>query len=355
MEFLYDNYINIQLLLDYNKNSMKKQVLIIGGPHFIGRNLLSLLSNCEVNLEITLFNRGKTNADLFPQFQRIIGDRNTDDINQLATTKWDYIIDLACYMPHSLENILQHINQDIKKYIFISTVSVYPELDNSEFDETTPLLECTPEEATDVDIMKTYGKKKAACERLLIQSKIPYTILRPGLIFGPYDHTDRFYYWMYQTYKREELFIPELGDKKVGFTYVVDLAKIIIDLIENINTKDAIYNSITHEFTISDVVKNTAKSLSKNMLIKSAPLSFLQNEKIQYWSDLPMWLEANATWSNKKCATDFGHLFTETSIAFQETIAYYSSVNWPTIKLSGIKDDKYQELLDRLKKIAGNI
>lgn len=333
---------------------MLKKVLIIGGPHFIGRNLLTLLSKYDLGLDITLFNRGKTNADLFPQFKRIVGDRNTADVKQLATIKWDYIIDLACYMPHSLENILQYINQDIKKYIFISTVSVYPELDNCEFDESTPLLECTPAEAEDVDIMKTYGKKKAACEGILMQSKIPYTILRPGLIFGPYDHTDRFYYWMYQTYKRDELFIPELGDKKVGFTYVVDLAKIILDLIENTSSKDAIYNSITHEFTIHEVVKNTANSLSKNLLIKSAPLTFLQNENIQYWSDLPMWLTANATWTSKKCYTDFGHLFTETAIAFQETITYYSSINWPTIKLSGIKDDRYQELMDKLKKIAGN-
>jgi 2'-hydroxyisoflavone reductase len=323
-----------------------QKLLIIGGPNFIGRNLLEALEG-NINFEITLFNRGKTNTDLFPQYKQIIGDRNTDDIQQIANQKWDYVVDLACYYPSSLEQVMKYINKDIKKYIFISTVSAYEPIENSTYEETAPLLACSIEQAIEKDIMPTYGQKKAECERILMKSGINYTILRPGLIYGAYDITDRFYYWMYQTYKRDTLLIPEQGDKLVSFTYVKDLAKAIIYALDSKNEFEKIYNTITHEMSIMEVVNHTKKALKKEINLYHAPLDFLEKEQVNYWSDLPMWLDADSTWSGKLFAKDFGHLFTNIEQSFEETIAHYASKNWPEIRLSGLKDDAYTTLLNK--------
>lgn len=322
------------------------KILILGGPQFIGRNLLELLA-LQPDADITLFNRGKTNADLFPQFKRITGNRNTDDIQQIANEKWDYIIDIACYYPASLQAALHSISSQIKNYIFVSTVSVYESHPDSNYTEDAPLLACTATQAADPDIMSTYGEKKAECERILINSGIPYTILRPGLIYGPYDITDRFYYWMYQVYSRQQILIPEQGNHNVSFTYVKDLAKAILYITKSDKTFEPIYNSITHCFSIMDVVHQSELALKKNTLHHHVPLAFLQEQHIQYWNDLPMWLDSDARWSDIKFKKDFAHLLTETKQSFEESIAYYASQNWPSIKQSGLKETEYTALLNR--------
>ncbi|MEI6312837.1 MAG: NAD-dependent epimerase/dehydratase family protein [Bacteroidota bacterium] len=327
----------------------KQQLLIIGGPHFIGRNLLESLEN-NADLDITLFNRGKTNADLFPQYKRIIGDRYSEDIQQIAGHDWDYIIDLACYTPASLEKIIPLVPASLKKYIFISTVSVYEPVEQSSYTEDAPLLSCSPEQAIDPNIMSTYGQKKAACERLLIQSSIPYVILRPGLIYGPYDSTDRFYYWMYQCQKRDSLLIPEAGDKVVSFTYVKDLAKAILSLIDEKKSFENIYNCITCSLSIMDIVQLTNQSLHKECTLHHAPLSFLEKENIQYWSDLPLWLDQDSTWSDMKFKRDFKVVFTPLQQSIDETATHYAIIDWPPIKLSGLKEDAYTLLLEKLLK-----
>ena len=328
---------------------MKTNILLLGGPHFIGRNLLEVLEK-HSDLDITLFNRGKTNADLFPQYKRIIGDRYSDDVQQITAHDWDYIIDLACYTPASLEKIIPFIPASLKKYIFISTVSVYEPIEGSSYPEDSSLLACSAEQAIDPDIMSTYGQKKATCERFLMQSSIPYVIPRPGLIYGPYDSTDRFYYWMYQCHKRDSLLIPEAGDKVVSFTYVKDLANAILSLIDEKKSFEKIYNSITSTLSIMDIVQMSSKSLQKELSLHHAPLSFLEKENIQYWSDLPLWLDQNSTWSDMKFKHDFESLFTPLQQSIDETAAHYASKEWPAIKLAGLKDDAYTSLLAKLLK-----
>ncbi len=158
-----------------------KQLLVIGGTNFIGRNLLQSLTKLE-EYEVTLFNRGITNADVFPDLKRLKGDRNTDEVAIIGQQKWDYIIDLSGYLPHSLERILKVVNQDLKRYIFVSTCSVY---DNEKEQsilrkEDTPIMDCTAEQAAESSMYVHYGNKKAACERLLQTSGFDHIILRPA-------------------------------------------------------------------------------------------------------------------------------------------------------------------------------
>src|SRR4051812_7392017 len=101
-----------------------KKVLILGGTNFVGRNIVEQLSQNK-SLNLCLFNRNKTNTDLFPKVRKITGDRETTDLEKIAGENWDVIVDVSAYYPNSLERLLKIIAGKTKKYIFISTVSVY--------------------------------------------------------------------------------------------------------------------------------------------------------------------------------------------------------------------------------------
>ena len=181
----------------HNKERMKK-VLVLGGTQFIGRNLVERLL-AGGSYEVTLFNRQKTGSDLFPQLNKIKGDRETDDMAQIAGVEWDYVLDLSCYFPAELELTLQYLPKGLTRYIFVSTCSVYPTdpEHSGAVTEQEAILPCSAEERIDRS-PSTYGNRKAECERVLENSAVPYAILRPGLVYGRYDHTDRFYYWLFQ-------------------------------------------------------------------------------------------------------------------------------------------------------------
>ena len=160
--------------------------------------------------DLTIFNRGITNPDLFPNIKRIIGDRNSPDVKLIHQINWDYIIDLSCYYPQSLINILDDLNTDLKKYILISTCSVYQDAKVSLCPEDALIEDCNQDQFVDHSD-NSYGNRKAECERIIQSSKFNYTILRPDLVYGKYDPTDRFYYWMHQAKMCDKILVPNNG------------------------------------------------------------------------------------------------------------------------------------------------
>ena len=185
------------------------KILIIGGTNFIGRNLIEKLSSNK-NYDLSIFNRGITNPDLFPNLNRISGDRNSHDVTLIHQTHWDYIIDLSCYYPQSLKNIIDGLSPSLKKYIFISTCSVYQEHKVHLGHENDLIKTCNSDQFHDQSIA-SYGNRKAACERIMQASSFNFTILRPDLVYGKYDPTDRFYYWLYQIKKYDRIMVPNHG------------------------------------------------------------------------------------------------------------------------------------------------
>ena len=163
---------------------MKKKILIIGGTAFVGRVLLEHLLQLG-GYEITLFNRGKTNAGLFSGVAQIHGNRETDDIKLLANKNWDVVIDFCGYYPLSLQKIVDTLRGRIGRYIFVSTGSVYDleQIGEQTITEDSLLYTCSDAEKTDHS-METYGKRKVACEQVLLDAKadIDPIILRPGVI-----------------------------------------------------------------------------------------------------------------------------------------------------------------------------
>lgn len=306
------------------------KVLILGGTNFIGRRLVEFLIENSTH-QLTLFNRGKTNSSLFPNCRVIRGDRqNAQDLEQLFSEPWDYIIDLSCYFPESLRIITENINKNLNKYIFISTCSVYDTTRYEEMfsDESAPLLECNEAEERNTSL-DTYGKRKAACEQVLNASKLPFIILRPALVYGPYDNTDRLYYWIKSVQSKQEFILPENGNRLFSATYVDDLIKCIIQSMENTLSHE-IYNCISHPcISIAHIVKTSSTLLNQKTKTVSIDADFLKNENVTQWFDMPLWLNTDKfTFSNQKISAHFSFKPTEFEQSLRETINYYQINNF---------------------------
>ncbi len=326
-----------------------KKLLILGGTQFIGRNLMERLSKSN-EYNITIFNRGKTQSHLFPNIKRITGDRNTDDIFKIGNQEWDSVIDVSCYFPHSLENMLEAIGENIKRLVFVSTCSVYemPEQSTTLLDEKNKILNCSVEERSDTT-NASYGNRKAECERILQQSKIDYIALRPALVYGTYDHTDRFYYWIYQALKHDKLLIPDNGERQLSLTYVHDLVNMIIEAL-TLKKHSNIYNAISYPQTSIGKILTTIETLEniKPAKVNATP-TFLHENNISQWMDMPLWIDNDTmTFSNKKLLNDFKIDIQDFSQSVSSTIAYYKKLNLPTPKY-GINEEKRQMLLEKLR------
>jgi nucleoside-diphosphate-sugar epimerase len=330
---------------------MKEKILILGGTEFVGRLVVEALAEDETK-EVYLFNRGKTNPDLFPQVQRILGDRETDDIKQIQSYKWDYVIDFSSYYPKSLQKTLDQINRDVKKYIYISTISVYSfEGYDSSFkiDEDFQKLECSATEAID-KTMKTYGKKKAACEEILKNTSwLNAVMLRPSVIYGKYDPTDRFYYWLRKLKTSKEIIIPNTGEDQLSLTYADDLVDIILNTISN-DLPSGAYNCNTHE----PLSFRSMLEIMKELLGSNSKLYGIDTDKLkekEVW--LPLSFISNLKFDNSSIKHSLQMEFTSFYDSVKAVIKYYEEKDWPACSI-GVTEEKEKAIIKREKPTVSN-
>ena len=188
------------------------RILIIGGTRFVGRHLVD--AALEHGHEVTLFNRGRSNPGLFPQLETIIGDREKD-VNKLAGRIWDAVIDVAGYVPRIVRLSAEVLSGNVVCYVFISSISVYDNFRKIGMDESDPvgkLQDETTEEITE----ETYGPLKALCEQAVQDIyRERALIVRPGLVVGPHDPTDRFTYWPVGVARGGNVLAPEKPDAPI--------------------------------------------------------------------------------------------------------------------------------------------
>jgi len=321
-------------------------ILILGGTRFIGRCLVEqLIGTGKYNL--TLSNRGVTNTTLFPDIQNIKGDRYSEGYGQLIAGDWDYIIDVSCYYPNSLEEILPLVSPKLKKYIFVSTVSLYEPKEISLKDETAEIKHGDEKDWADTT-WATYGERKVRCEELIQSAGINYTILRSSLVYGKYDHTDRFYYWMHQVKKYDEILIPNDGTQKISLVYVYDLVRTIIQSISPKENRE-IYNVVSlPEVSISEIVEATSQLLRKSPRLVFVPADYLHEKNISQWGDMPLWIDNDYyTYDNKKIVADSNYNFkpTDLSTCIKETIEYFDALGWQTPQY-GIDRNQQLDLME---------
>ncbi len=326
------------------------KILVLGGTHFIGRNLIERLLETGA-CDITLFNRQRTSPALFPELKKIKGDRETDDINKITTTDWDFVIDLSCYFPGTLNNLIGKLKGNVGRYIFISTISVYELELNAKSEiitENFKIQKCNEEEAKNHS-PETYGKRKAECEKILNQTEwLEKIILRPSVIYGKYDTTDRLYYWLDRIKQGNAFIVPNCSEK-VTLTYVKDLVNIMIESLK-IQNRSATYNASTHEpFTLSEMVSRISRLMKKENEMVEITNKQLLGSNIKPAEDIPLWFNLPLAISNSKLNGDFKMNLTSFDQSIEDTIKYYDNLNWPLCK-AGFDCHAERMLVSKYKK-----
>lgn len=328
-----------------------KRILILGGTGFVGRILTEKLTQSDN--DVTLFNRGKRNPNLFPQFQKIIGDRNTNDIKQIGSYSWDVVIDFSCMQPFNLEDVLNLLKGKAGRYIFISSASVYPmEKLRQPIKEESETYSCSDEEKMSDDVLQFYSQKKSECERTLQENDwLDSIIFRPSLIYGKYDPTDRFYFWLYHVKNSIDILLPDDGRTKFTNTYSEDFANVIFESI-SITKHRKIYNASTHDtISLKDYIISAKNILHSNSNFVNVTEVFLTENEITPWIDIPMWIPySDLCLDNKKLKDDFKTILTTFNQTVAECITWYDLLGWHIPKY-GISLEKEKELI----KLAGNI
>jgi len=274
------------------------KILILGGTGFIGSfQVRYALSRGH---EVTIFNRGKSHPGKLPQaVEQLIGDRN-GQLDALKGRKWDVVIDNPTTLPVWVRDAAQILKGNVERYVFISTISVYSDMSQPGMDESGPLrkyegadaMSETPETLL-ASNRRLYGPLKVVSERE-VEKWFPgqALIIRPGLIVGPGDETDRFTYWPVRVARRGEVLAPGEATDPVQFIDVRDLAEWSIRMVEQGAT--GIYNATgpQEKFTIGemlDSIKQVTKSETRFTWVNA---EFLAAQKVWAWSDMPVWMPA---------------------------------------------------------------
>lgn len=270
------------------------KILILGGTRFIGLHMTALA--LERGHTLTFFNRGKTRTDRYPEIERIKGDRD-GQIDGLKNREWDVVIDNSGYVPRHVRASAELLAPRVKQYVFVSSISVYPDFSEPR-DEHSPVGKLADETVEKVD-GDTYGPLKALCEKEA-EKALPgrTTVIRPGLIVGPDDNTDRFTYWPARAARGGEFIAPGSPGDAFQIIDVRDLAAFTLKAIEErtMGTYNLVSNVNDFKFgELTDACVAAANQQAKPASPPKAiflPAEFLAEQKVEPWSEMPVWLPA---------------------------------------------------------------
>jgi 2'-hydroxyisoflavone reductase len=265
--------------------------LLVGGPLFLGRHLIDAL--LTGGHRVTMLNRGQTNPDLYPEVERLVGDRRTD-VSALKGKAFDAVIDTSAYFPGDVRRVMDAIGDGVGHYTFVSTISVYADESTPGIDETAAVGHIDDPE-TDEVTGESYGPLKALCE-VTAEAALPGRVanVRPGLIVGPNDPSDRFTYWVRRMARGGDVLAPNRPDMPVQIIDVRDLAEWIVRLAEN--STAGVFNATgpatPHRFdSVIDACHAAAGSDAQIVWVDEG---WLTEQGVAPWMELPLWLPAGA-------------------------------------------------------------
>ena len=308
------------------------RILILGGTGFTGPyQVRYALSRGH---KVTTFTRGKTHPGELPkEVEQLIGDRN-GQLDALKGRTWDVAIDNPTTLPAWVRDAAEILKGDVEHYVFISTISVYADTSKGA-DEMAPLAKYEGAdpyketlEAMKSSGYKTYGPLKALSEKEAEKWFPGKTlIIRPGLIVGPRDETDRFTYWPVRIDRGGEVLAPGAQNDPVQFIDARDLAEWTIRMVENRET--GIYNATgpAKPLVIGEMLDQIKGALNSKATFTWVPADFLEKEKVEAWSDMPVWTgeECGMARTNITRALAKGLTFRPLAETARDTLAWFKS------------------------------
>jgi 2'-hydroxyisoflavone reductase len=325
-------------------------ILIIGGTRFLGRALVN--SARERGHSLTLFNRGKSGPGLFPDVEQVTGDRMTD-LDTLAGRKWNTVIDTCGFEPGAVRVSAGKLADAVERYVFISSISAYGSIGQPGVDESYPAAHL-PEGEPETFKMENYGALKALCEQAA-EDALPGRALniRPGLIVGEFDLTDRFTYWPWRVAQGGEVLAPGHPGYLTQFIDVRDLADWTIRMIEE--ERAGIYNATGPEtpMPLSQLLETSKQVSGSDAAFTWASEEFLLSNNVQPWMEMPLWIpesdpDAALNQTSIRKALAAGLAFRPLEDTLRSTLAWAATRPADHSWRAGITREREAELLAKL-------
>lgn len=330
-----------------------KSILLLGGTGFLGPHVVN--AALARGHKVTLFNRGKTRPELFPDVEKLRGDRD-GKLEALHGRTWDACVDTSGYVPRIVKMSAELLAPSIKQYLFISTVSVYAGGAPVGADEDAPLEQIDDPTSEDIkgNDFKNYGALKALSEKAA-EAAMPGRVanIRPGLIIGPGDPTGRFTHWPVRLAEGGEVLCPGDGSTPVQYIDGRDLGDWIVRLVEQntVGTMNAL--GPERRITMKEVIDACNAAAGNKATPVWVDSKFLEKHAVAPWAEMPMWIPNEGeyvgfgTTSNAR-ALKAGLTFRPIGDTAKDTLAWLETVPEhlkTRFRSSGIARDKEDKIL----------
>jgi nucleoside-diphosphate-sugar epimerase len=316
------------------------RLLVLGGTAFLGRALVE--SALARGHEVTLFNRGKTNPELFPEAEKVRGDRN-EDLSALEGREWDAVVDVATFLPRAVRLATEALRDRVERYVFVSSISAYSDF-STPASEDSALAQL---ESYESESIEDYGPLKAECERLVQEAFGERAlVVRPGLIIGPHDPTDRFTYWPRRVAEGGRVLAPAPPDQPVQFIDVRDLGDWIVAAVEAGGS--GVYNATGEPTTFARLLDECMR-VSGDAEIVWVPPERLVEAEVGEWMELPLWIVtpefAAMQQTDVSKALRDGLRFRPLEETIRDTLAWDADRTTPRSEGVGLTPERERELL----------
>lgn len=277
------------------------KLLILGGTRFLGRHVVTAAQ--ARGHEVTLFNRGNYATEDLGPVEGIKGDRHSE-LHKLRGRRWDAVVDTSGHLPRAVRAAAEVLSDEVERYVFISTQNVYRAVSIHGIEETYPLRTLTSEQLEHANSIDTsgqpsygelYGGLKALCEQEaedVMRDRV--LIIRPGLIVGPHDYTDRFTYWPVRVARGGEVLAPSRSDRFIQLIDVRDLAEWTMSMIERKATGAYNAHNQPGSLTMQRLLEECKSASQSDARFTWISEDFLIQENVAAWSELPLWLPEEA-------------------------------------------------------------
>jgi 2'-hydroxyisoflavone reductase len=270
------------------------RLLILGGTVFLGRHVAE--QALARGHDVTLFTRGQTNSELFPGAEHLVGDRD-GGLDALRGREWDAVIDTSAYVPRIVRDSAQLLNGAAGHYTFISSISVYEGNGLAGTDADSPvgtIADETVEDVTDTN----YGPLKALCEQEA-EDAFPgrALIVRPGLIVGPDDLTDRFAYWPARIAEGGTVLAPGTPESATQVIDVRDLAAWLVDTSERRTTGRLNAVGPAEQLSMGELLERCIAVSGSDAEVVWVDDRTLLDAGVEVYTDLPLWLGNDPEWT----------------------------------------------------------
>ena len=330
------------------------RILVLGGTRFFGRAFVE--AAVAGGHDLTLFNRGESGPDLFPEVRTLRGDRD-GGLGALAGLGFDAVLDTCGYAPRVVRASAELLAPNVGRYVFVSSLSVYASERDAHQDESAPvgtIADPTVEEVTP----ETYGPLKALCERE-VERALPdrALVVRPGLIVGPHDASDRFTYWVLRVARGGDVLAPNGPGYRVQFVDARDLAAWILLMVERGAT--GVFNATgpSEPLALGTLLDTCRDVAGGDARITWVDESFLLEQGVEPWSEMPLWIPGEEGVGGHSFDVDKalaeGLAFRPLAGTVADTLAWARGRPTDAPLRAGLQPDREAELLRAWRSRAG--